>query len=69
MTRRKSTTEKPLHFGTISMPIAKGLYNNHNYSLIMVLLYIDSRKQKDDDKGLSGRIKLTRLGSKGEAPN
>jgi len=33
------------------MPVAKGLYNNHNYSLILVLLYIDSRKQKDGEKG------------------
>jgi hypothetical protein len=50
MTQRKLKTDKPMHFGSISMSIAKGLYANGNYSLIMVLLYIDSRKQKAEEK-------------------
>ena len=51
MTTRKSNAEKAVHFGTISMPIAKGLYTNGNYSLIMILAYLDSRKQKQGDSG------------------
>jgi hypothetical protein len=51
MTTRKSNAEKSVHFGTISMPIAKGLYTNGNYSLIMILAYLDSRKQKQEDGG------------------
>jgi len=51
MTTRKNNTEKAVHFGTISMPIAKGLYTNGNYSLIMILAYLDSRKQKQGEGG------------------
>ena len=51
MTTRKNNIEKPVHFGTISMPIAKGLYTNGNYSLIMILAYLDSRKQKQGEGG------------------
>jgi hypothetical protein len=51
MTTRKNNTEKPIHFGSISISLAKGLYTNGNYSLIMVLPYLDSRKQKQGEGG------------------
>lgn len=51
MTKTNTNADKPVHFGTVSIPIAKGLYRNGNYSLILVLLYIDSRKQGSREKG------------------
>lgn len=50
MTTQKKTN-KPVHFGTISIPLAKGLYKQDKFALLMVLLYIDSRKQKRDPGG------------------
>jgi hypothetical protein len=47
--RLRNYTEQQIHFGTISIVKAKALYANGNYSLIIVLLYIDSRKQKAEN--------------------
>ncbi len=50
-TNRKKNNSKPIHFGSISMSLAKGLYENGKYSLLLTLLYIDSRKQKSESDG------------------
>src|SRR5208282_2096202 len=51
MKRNRLSNDKPVHFGSISIPLAKGLYKNGNLSLILVLLYIDSRKHKSSEQG------------------
>ena len=43
---RSTMSDKSVHFGSISIPLARKLHKQRKYSLEMILLYIDSRKKK-----------------------